>query len=36
MRIASEINSSEELNDLKSTVEIFIVNTRIKQLALSA
>lgn len=33
MKIVSEIRSSQELDELKSVMEIFIVNNRIKQLA---
>jgi len=35
MKIASEISSRQELNELKFILEIFVVNTRIKQLATS-
>lgn len=33
MKIVSEINTHAELDELKSVMEIFIVNQRIKQLA---
>lgn len=36
MRIVSEVRTKQELKELKSTMEIFIVNTRIKQLAQNA
>jgi len=36
MKIVSEVTTPQELNEMKSVMEIFIVNTRIKQLALDA
>ncbi len=33
MKIVSEIKSPQELDELKSVMEIFIVNNRVKQLA---
>jgi hypothetical protein len=33
MKIVSEVTTQQELNEMKSVMEIFIVNTRIKQLA---
>jgi len=33
MKVVSEIRTQQELNELKSTMEIFIVTTRIRQLA---
>jgi hypothetical protein len=33
MKIASEISSRQELNELKYILEIFVVNTRIRKLA---
>jgi len=36
MKIVSEINSRQELDDLKMIMEIFVVNTRIRQLAENA
>jgi hypothetical protein len=33
MKIASEIRSEQELNDLKAVMEIFVINNRIKELA---
>lgn len=33
MRIVSEINNKQELEDMKIVMEIFVVNNRIKQLA---
>ena len=36
MRIVSEVKTQQELNEMKSVMEIFIVNTRIRQLALGA
>jgi len=33
MRIVSEINTKQELEDMKVIMEIFVVNNRIKQLA---
>lgn len=33
MKIVSEVNTHAELDELKSVMEIFIVNQRIKQLA---
>jgi len=36
MRIVSEVKTQQELNELKSVMEIFIVNNRIKELAQAA
>jgi hypothetical protein len=36
MKIVSEVTTQQELNEMKSVMEIFIVNTRIRQLALDA
>jgi len=36
MKIVSEIKSEQELNELKATMEIFIVSNRIRQLAAMA
>jgi len=33
MRIVSEINNKQELEDMKLIMEIFVVNNRIRQLA---
>jgi len=33
MKIVSEVSTRAELDDLKSVMEIFVVNQRIKQLA---
>ena len=33
MRIVSEINNKQELEDMKLILEIFVVNNRIRQLA---
>jgi len=33
MKVVSEIRTEQELNELKSTMEIFIVTNRIRQLA---
>jgi len=33
MKIVSEIKTQQELNELKSTMEIFIVSNRIRQIA---
>ena len=33
MKIVSEIQTRQELEELKSVMEIFVVNTRIRQLA---
>jgi len=33
MRIVSEVKTQQELAELKSTMEIFLVSYRIKQLA---
>ena len=33
MKIVSEVKTQQELNEIKSVMEIFIVNTRIRQLA---
>jgi hypothetical protein len=32
MKIASEISSRQELNELKFILEIFVVNSRIREL----
>lgn len=32
MKVASDITNREELNQMKSVMEIFIVNKRIKQI----
>jgi hypothetical protein len=36
MKIVSEINSKQELEEMKSVMEIFVVSFRIKQLAVMA
>ena len=36
MKIVSEVNSQQELDELKVVMEIFIVNNRIKEIAQSA
>ena len=33
MKIVSEVTTQQELNEIKSVMEIFVVNIRIKQLA---
>jgi hypothetical protein len=33
MKIVSEIRSQQELDEMKSIMEIFVVNNRIRQLA---
>jgi hypothetical protein len=33
MKIASEIGSQQELNDLKSVMKVFMINTKVRQLA---
>jgi hypothetical protein len=33
MLIVSQINTQQELNEMKTVMEIFVVNTRIRQLA---
>ena len=33
MKIVSEVNNRAELNELKTVMEVFVVNHRIKQLA---
>ena len=33
MLVVSQINTQQELNEMKSIMEIFVVNTRIRQLA---
>jgi hypothetical protein len=33
MKIASEISTRQELNDMKFILEIFIVNSRIRKIA---
>jgi hypothetical protein len=35
MKVASEISTRQELDELKGIMEIFVVNRRIRQLALS-
>jgi len=32
MKIVSEVKTKQELDEMKSVMEIFLVNTRIKQL----
>jgi len=36
MRIVSEVKTQQELNDLKSTMEIYLVSKRIRQIAQNA
>ncbi len=36
MKIVSEVKTRQELNELKSVMEIFIVNNRIRELAQDA
>jgi hypothetical protein len=36
MKIVSEVNSQQELDELKVVMEIFIVNNRIKEIVQSA
>jgi len=36
MRIVSDLKSKQELKEMKSVMEIFVVNTRIKQLAVNS
>ena len=36
MKIVSEINNRQELDELKSIMEIYIVNNRIRELAKNA
>jgi len=36
MNIVTEVRTRQELNEMKSVIEIFVVNTRIKQLVESA
>ncbi len=36
MRIVNDIKSRRELNEMKSVMEIFVVNSRIRQLAKNA
>jgi hypothetical protein len=36
MRIVSDLKSKKEFNEMKSVMEIFVVNTRIKQIAVNA
>ena len=36
MKIVSEVRSQQELNDMKTIMEIFVVNTRIRQLVENA
>jgi len=33
MKIVSEVNTRDELNELKAIMEVYVVNHRIKQLA---
>jgi hypothetical protein len=33
MKIVSEINTRQELDEMKSIMEVFVVNDRIRQLA---
>ena len=33
MKIVSEINTRQELDEMKSIMEVFVVNTRIRKLA---
>lgn len=33
MKIASEINNRQELNELKSVMKIFMINTKVRELA---
>jgi len=33
MRLVSEVRTQQELDEMKSIMEIFVVNNRIKQLA---
>ena len=33
MKIVTDVTSRQELNELKSTMEIFVVSVRVKQLA---
>ena len=33
VKVASDIRTREELNEMKSVMEIFIVNNRIRELA---
>jgi hypothetical protein len=33
MKIVSEINSSQDLDEMKTVMEIFIVKNRVRQLA---
>lgn len=36
MKLVSEVKTREELDELKSVMEIFIVNNRIRELAQAA
>ena len=36
MKVVSEIRTQQELNELKATMEIFIVTNRIRQIAQTA
>ena len=36
MKIVSEVRTQQELNDMKKIMEIFVVNSRIRQLAENA
>jgi hypothetical protein len=36
MKVASEISTRQELNELKSIMEIFVVKNRIRELARSS
>jgi len=33
MRVVTDINSRQELEDMKSIMEIFVISNRIKQIA---
>jgi len=33
MKIASEIGTQQELDELKSVMEVFLINTKVRQLA---
>jgi len=36
MNVVSEINSKQEFNEMKLVMEIFIISTRIKQIAVNS
>ena len=36
MMVVSEVNTRKELDEIKSIMEVFVVNNRIKQLAQTA